>query len=276
MLLSTCLRKVLWFCVWTNKSWWLCHERLGISSIILHIPCKTHWRTLLDSHTWSSVSIQILIVGFINSLVGLFCINGRKLSIPISYSLVACSTSFFNFLSLDIIFISLNLPLIQLLFLGNQIRNLQKLVLASFVIEIEPNLYYIIRFSFAWLLEFIKLFIENVRYFNHELCQYRLVCFLENILPVLHDHSIDTFVHLHHHFWVLPTWVQKIRTFRSEFWRETCFLPLHVYLFCDIKIIVKLIRWLFRNILNLLQIGPDVGTLLQSSVKRYNAVGYLG
>ena len=110
------------------------------------------------------------------------------------------------------------------------------------MIEIKPNLYYIIWFSPARLLELIKLFIENVRYFNHELSQDWLIRFLENILSIFHNHSIDTLVHFHHHFWVLPVRVQQIRTFWSEFWRETCFLPLHDYLFCVIKIIVKLLR----------------------------------
>ena len=205
-------------------------------------PSKTHRWTLFDSHAWSSVSIQVLIVGFINSLVRLLCINGRKLPFTITYLLVACCNSFLNSLTLNIIFIGLYLPLIQLLFLCNQILNLQKLVLTSFVIEIKPNLYYIVWFSPAWLPELIKLFIENVRYFNHELSQDWLICFFENILSILHNHSKDTLVHFHHHFWVLTVRVQQIRTFRSEFWRETWFLPLHVYLFCDIKIIVKLLR----------------------------------
>ena len=106
------------------------------------------------------------------------------------------------------------------------------------MIEIEPHLDDIISLSFAWFLEVLKLSIEDVRYFYHKLCKDWLVLFFKNILAILHYHSIDALVHFHHHFGILLTvWVQEIRTFWSQFWRQTCFLGLHNYLFYDIKII---------------------------------------
>ena len=106
------------------------------------------------------------------------------------------------------------------------------------MIEIEPHLDDIISLSFAWFLKVLKLSIEDVRYFYHKLCKDWLVLFFQNILAILHYHSVDTLVHFHHHLGILlSVWVQEIRAFWSQFWRQTCFLGLHNYLFYDIKII---------------------------------------
>ena len=106
------------------------------------------------------------------------------------------------------------------------------------MIEIEPHLDDIISFSLACFLKVLKLFIEDVRYFYHQLCKNWLVLFFENILTILHYHSIDTLVHFHHHLGILLSMrVQEIRAFWPQFWGQTCFLGLHNYLFYDIKII---------------------------------------
>ena len=93
------------------------------------------------------------------------------------------------------------------------------------MIEIESHLDDIASFSFASFLKVLELFIEDVRYFYHQLCKDWLVLFFQNILTILHYHSIDALVHFHHHLGILlPVRVQEICSFRSQFWGQTCFL----------------------------------------------------
>ena len=76
------------------------------------------------------------------------------------------------------------------------------------MVEVKSHLNYFVGLLFARPPEVIKLFIEYVRYFYHELIKDWLVLLLNYILTIFHDHSVDTLVHLHHHLLVLPVWVQ--------------------------------------------------------------------